>query len=55
MEILDMILLKVVLQDGDAAYMNRSLTCSCFSAIVNKALFKQKAHYVWLDSKCVEV
>ncbi len=49
-----MILLEVVLQDGDAAYMNLSLTC-CFRAIVNKARFRQKAHYAWLDSKCVKV
>ncbi len=50
-----MILLEVVLQDGDAAYMNLSLTCSCFRAIVTKARFRQKAHYAWLDSKCVKV
>ncbi len=50
-----MILLEVVLQDGDAAHMKLSLTCSCFRAIVNKALFRQKAHYAWLDSKCVKV
>ncbi len=31
-----MILLEVVLQDGDAAYMNLSLTCSCFRAIVTR-------------------
>ncbi len=55
MEALHMILLEVVLQDGDAAYMNLSLTCSCFRAIVNKARFRQKAHYAWLDSKCVKV
>ncbi|XP_058628752.1 uncharacterized protein LOC131538714 isoform X2 [Onychostoma macrolepis] len=55
MEVLEMILLEVVLQDGDAAYMNLSLTCSCFRAIVNKARFRQKAHYAWLDSKCVKV
>ncbi len=55
MEALEMILLEVVLQDGDAAYMNLSLTCSCFRAIVNKARFRQKAHYAWLDSKCVKV
>ncbi len=51
MEALEMILLEVVLQDGDAAYMNLSLTCSCFRAIVNKARFRQKAHYAW----CVKV
>lgn len=50
MEVLEMILLEVVLQDGDGAYMNLSLTCSCFRAIVNKARFRQKAHYAWLDS-----
>lgn len=55
MEVLEMILLEVVLQDGDTAYMNLSLTCSCFRAIVNKARFRQKAHYAWLDSKCVKV
>ncbi len=55
MEALEMILLEVVLQDGDAAYMNLSLTCSCFRAIVNKARFRQKAHYAWLGSKCVKV
>ncbi|XP_067271045.1 uncharacterized protein [Pseudorasbora parva] len=50
MEILEMILLEVVLQDGDSAYLNLSLTCSSFSAIVNTDLFRQKAHYEWLDS-----
>ncbi len=50
-----MILLEVVLKDGDAAYMNLSLTCSCVRAIVNKARFRQKAHYAWLDCKCVKV
>ncbi|KAF5888744.1 uncharacterized protein DAT39_021556 [Clarias magur] len=50
MEILEMILLDVVLQDGDAAYKNISLTCSSFSAIVNRTLFRQKAHYAWLDN-----
>ncbi len=46
-----MILLEVVLQDGDAAYI---LNYSCFRAIVNKARFRQKAHYASLDSKCVK-
>ncbi|KAF5888910.1 uncharacterized protein DAT39_021393, partial [Clarias magur] len=50
MEILEMILLEEVLQDGDAAYKNLSLTCSSFSAIVNRTLFRQKAHCAWLDS-----
>ncbi|KAM9493422.1 KAT8 regulatory NSL complex subunit 1 isoform 3-T3 [Clarias gariepinus] len=45
-KILEMILLEVMLQDGDAAYMNLSLTCSCFSAVVNRTQFRQKAHYV---------
>ncbi|XP_077092661.1 uncharacterized protein LOC143744853 isoform X1 [Siphateles boraxobius] len=43
------ILLEVVLQKGDAAYMPLSLACSRFRDIVGNDNFKNQAHFLWLE------
>ncbi|XP_039503630.1 uncharacterized protein LOC120460077 isoform X1 [Pimephales promelas] len=44
------ILLEVVLQEGDAAYMPLSLACSRFRDIVGDGSFRNQAHFLWLES-----
>jgi len=44
------ILLQVVLQEEDAAYMPLSLACSRFRDIVGDDNFKNQAHFLWLES-----
>nr|XP_055029230.1 uncharacterized protein LOC129418313 isoform X1 [Misgurnus anguillicaudatus]XP_055029231.1 uncharacterized protein LOC129418313 isoform X1 [Misgurnus anguillicaudatus]XP_055029232.1 uncharacterized protein LOC129418313 isoform X1 [Misgurnus anguillicaudatus]XP_055029234.1 uncharacterized protein LOC129418313 isoform X1 [Misgurnus anguillicaudatus] len=44
------ILLEVVLQEEDAAYMTLSLACSRFRDIVGDDKFKNQAHFLWLES-----
>ncbi|XDV15915.1 hypothetical protein PO909_015856, partial [Leuciscus waleckii] len=42
-------LLEVVLQEGDAAYMPLSLACSRFRDIVGDDNFKNQAYFLWLE------
>ncbi|XP_021331417.1 uncharacterized protein isoform X2 [Danio rerio] len=49
-EILRQILLKVITEDGDVAFLRLSLTCRIFKEIVSNAKFREQAHYIWLDS-----
>ncbi|KAL0992618.1 hypothetical protein UPYG_G00095840 [Umbra pygmaea] len=44
------ILLEVVLQDGDEALMTLALVCSSFRDIVSDENFRERAHFLWLDS-----
>ncbi|XP_016326356.1 uncharacterized protein LOC107676347 [Sinocyclocheilus anshuiensis] len=50
LEILGQILLRVVSDDGDMAFMRLSLTCKLFRDIVSETKFKEEAHFMWLDS-----
>ncbi|KAF1385977.1 hypothetical protein PFLUV_G00113360 [Perca fluviatilis] len=47
---LEDILLEVVLQDGDKALMTLALVCSSFRDIVTDENFRERAHFLWLDS-----
>ncbi|KAI7814029.1 hypothetical protein IRJ41_006645 [Triplophysa rosa] len=49
-EILWCILLTVVTEDGDGAFLRLSLTCKIFRGIVTKPSFRKQAHFIWLDS-----
>ncbi|XP_067302268.1 uncharacterized protein [Pseudorasbora parva] len=49
-EILWQILMGVVIDDGDVAYLRLSLTCKIFRDIVSNPKFKEQAHFIWLDS-----
>lgn len=49
-EILRQILLNVITEDGDVAFLRLSLTCRIFKEIVSNAKFREQAHYIWLDS-----
>ncbi|XP_016108317.1 uncharacterized protein [Sinocyclocheilus grahami] len=51
LEILGQILLRVVSDDGDMAFMRLSLTCKLFRDIASETKFKEEAHFMWLDSK----
>ncbi|XP_028443450.1 uncharacterized protein LOC114561589 [Perca flavescens] len=47
---LEDILLEVVFQDGDKALMTLALVCSSFRDIVTDENFRERAHFLWLDS-----
>ncbi|RXN15816.1 hypothetical protein ROHU_008639 [Labeo rohita] len=49
-EILHMIFILVVLQDGDPAIHTLALTCTRFWRIVREEYFLKEAHFCWLDS-----
>lgn len=47
---LEEILLEVVLHDCYAALLTLALVCSCFRDIVSNKWFRERAHFLWLDS-----
>ncbi len=49
--ILWQILLRVVSDDGDMAFIRLSLTCKLFRDIANETKFREEAHFMWLDRK----
>lgn len=49
-EILRMIFILVVLQDGDPAIRTLALTCTRFWRTVREESFLKEAHFCWLDS-----
>lgn len=51
LEVLSEILMEVVLEDGDSAYLTLSLVCRLFRDVVTNEMFCKKAHFAWMDSK----
>ncbi len=49
-ELLRHILLDVVYEEGDGAFLTLSLVCRKFYDIINRQSFRRKAHFAWLDS-----
>lgn len=49
-ELLRQILLEVIFEEGDGAYLTLSLVCKRFHNIVGQQSFRRKAHFAWLDS-----
>ncbi|KAJ0060752.1 hypothetical protein NL108_018273 [Boleophthalmus pectinirostris] len=49
-DILKRVLMLVVLQDGDPAILHLSVTCRLFHQIVSQKVFREEAHFSWLDS-----
>ncbi|XP_076580283.1 uncharacterized protein LOC143316287 [Chaetodon auriga] len=50
-EILEEVLLEVVLQEGDMAYLRLTLTCRAFRDITGNPSFRKRAHFAWLDGE----
>ena len=44
-----MVLLEVVLSEGDPAYMRLALVCKAFERLTTSHYFREKAHFAWLD------
>lgn len=50
-KLLEKILLDVVLDTGDTAYMTLSLVCQTFLNVVSQDSFRKEAHLLWILSK----